>query len=250
VAGAAVRLQSQTPDGPKPIDTLSRSDGRAIVIPGWEGLATEVQVTITAPAAKPVTLSLKPGSSTILPVVIQTRAQAPQALDLAFVIDCSLDDFAKAISAQRADGGGDEPEAVQVAFAEAAKLQWDTDPATARVCFHIADAGPHPQDIAQTLDHVRDLVHRGVAIYPVAASGASPDCELIMRICAMLSGAEYLFLTDDSGLGNAHRDPLIPFFRVETLSDLMQRMIAAELSGRKIGPDKVIRTVGEIPSGT
>jgi hypothetical protein len=67
-----------------------------------------------------------------------------------------------------------------------------------------------------------------------------------MRSCALLTGSQFLFLTDDSGVGNSHAEPKIPHYRVERLENLMVRMIAAELSGQRIepSPKDVLRSVG------
>jgi hypothetical protein len=68
-----------------------------------------------------------------------------------------------------------------------------------------------------------------------------------MRTAALLSGARYLFLTDDSGVGLPHAEPHIPFYRVERLDRLIIRMIASELAGRHLEPkpEEILRTVGE-----
>ncbi len=88
-----------------------------------------------------------------------------------------------------------------------------------------------------------------MAIYPVAASGVAEACELVMRTAALLTGAEYLFLTDDSGVGNPHAEPHIPHYQVQRLDRLMIRMIASELAGKRISaePDEIIRTVDHRP---
>ena len=55
-----------------------------------------------------------------------------------------------------------------------------------------------------------------------------------------------LFLTDDSGVGNAHAEPHLTNYHVERLDKLMIRMIAAELTGKRIPvePNDILRTVG------
>ena len=67
-----------------------------------------------------------------------------------------------------------------------------------------------------------------------------------MRTCALLTGGQFLFLTDDSGVGGSHAEPKIPYYQVERLEKLMVRMIAGELSGQRIeaGAADIIRTVG------
>ena len=68
-----------------------------------------------------------------------------------------------------------------------------------------------------------------------------------MRSCAMLTGGQFLFLTDDAGVGNSHAEPHIPFYHVQKLDRLMIRMITSELAGRRLDPerDEIMRTVGK-----
>src|SRR3989442_15170942 len=99
----------------------------------------------------------------------------------------------------------------------------------------------------RTMNAVNVLRKQGVAIYPIACSGYDDACEVVMRSCAMLTGSQFLFLTDDSGVGAAHGEPHIPFYQVQRLEQLIVRMIASELSGRRIEPQtsEIIRTVGK-----
>jgi hypothetical protein len=128
----------------------------------------------------------------------------------------------------------------------ATQLRWQ-DNDTARVAFLIADAPPHAQHMNATLAAVNTLRKKGVAIYPVACSGYDDACELVMRSSALLTGSQFLFLTDDSGVGNAHGEPRIPYYQVERLEKLMVRMITSELSGQHIQSEAadIIRTVGK-----
>jgi von Willebrand factor type A domain len=160
----------------------------------------------------------------------------------------SVDEFRARLGAQSAAGGGDYPEAMEVGLEEAVKLQWRTTD-TARVMFLVADAPPHAQDIGKTMAQADALRKKGVAIYPLACSGYDPACELVMRSCAMLTGGQFLFLTDDSGVGEAHGEPHIPFYHVERQAALMVRMVAGELLGRRLDPvpEEIIRTVGSPP---
>ena len=143
----------------------------------------------------------------------------------------SINEFHKRLSAQSAGGGGDYPEAVHKGLEEALQLRWG-EADTARVLFLVGDAPPHAQHMGRTLTAVDNLRKKGIAIYPVACSGYDPACELVMRTCALLTGSQFLFLTDDSGVGSAHAEPSIPYYQVERLDRLMIRMISSELSGQ------------------
>jgi hypothetical protein len=162
----------------------------------------------------------------------------------------NLDRFQKDLSAQSANGGGDYPEAMDAAMAAAEKLSWRNGD-TARVTFLVADAPPHANDVDNTLDAIDGLRSKGVAVYPVASSGVAGEAEFVMRAAAMLTGAQYLFLTDDSGVGNPHAEPHIPCYTVEQLAPLMVRAVRSELSGHRVEaePQFSIRTVGQGQAG-
>jgi len=145
---------------------------------------------------------------------------------------------------QSANGGGDYPEAMHAALDDAAeRLPWRAGN-VARVAFLMADAPPHDGKVGRTFSAVDKLRRQGVAIYPVASSGVKDLAEFTMRTEALLTGSDYLFLTDDSGVGNAHEAPTADKYNVEVLRDLMVRMIAQEICGLKFGPRSgdVIRT--------
>lgn len=167
-----------------------------------------------------------------------------------FDFTTNLDSFQRDLSEQSAGGGGDYPEAMDAAMAKAAKLSWSKQDA-ARVTFLVADAPPHQDKADDTLAAVDKLRAKGVAVYPVASSGVAGEAEFVMRSAALLTGAQYLFLTDDSGVGNPHAEPHIPCYTVEQLAPLMVRAVRSELSGRRVEtePEFAIRTVGQGQGG-
>jgi hypothetical protein len=81
--------------------------------------------------------------------------------------------------------------------------------------------------------------------------GVAGEAEFVMRSTALLTGAQYLFLTDDSGVGNPHAEPHIPCYTVEQLAPLMVRAVRSELSGHRVEaePQFSIRTVGQGQGG-
>jgi hypothetical protein len=149
------------------------------------------------------------------------------------------------LDAQGADGGGDYPEAMDQAMSDMLELSWRPGN-VARVAFLIADAPPHPDRAQRVLDQADAGRRMGIKIYPVAASGVSREAEYVMRIAAQISLARYLFVTDDSGIGNPHEEPHIPCYRVQYLNDLMVHVLRSELEGTwlPVSPESVLRTVG------
>jgi hypothetical protein len=301
VGNARVRVTQ--PRSQAALDLTTRSDGSAVLLPGWDRLGDgDLTVTVTPPGGgMPVTQTV-PRTATRCEVVLPAATPLPRNLDLVIVLDTtgsmgdeieylkaeikgivgavqdrfphvhqryalvlyrdegdayvtrtfdftsSADEFRDRIAAQRAEGGGDYPEAMHKGLGEAVKLPYRAAD-TARVLFLIADAPPHNPDLRQTLEAGDALRKKGVAVYPVACSGYDATCEFVMRACALLTGGQFLFLTDDSGVGEAHGEPHIPYYRVQRLDQMMIRMIAGELSGRRLEaePGEILRTVGRPP---
>lgn len=131
------------------------------------------------------------------------------------------------ISDQYAGGGGDFPEAVDVALDEAINsLEWNSE-ARARLLFLILDAPPHnnPEVHAKLKKLMKEAAEKGIRIIPLVASGISKDAEYLMRTIALATNGTYAFLTDHSGIGNSHLEPSTDEYEVELLSDLLIRVI-------------------------
>lgn len=159
----------------------------------------------------------------------------------------SLADFRAALATASAGGGGDFPEAVDQAMAAAAGLSWHGG-ATARMVFHVADAPQHDDKGPQVAAALSGLRGQGVHYYPVAASGVDSLFELTFRTIALTTGGRYVFLTDDSGIGDSHAEPTIPCYFVTRLESALVRMVDIELSGQPHAPaaSEIIRAVGDL----
>jgi hypothetical protein len=154
--------------------------------------------------------------------------------------------FRDELRAQSADGGGDTPEAVVEGLTAALRQGWRPGPGVAKVAFWVADAPAHPGEGRALAAVVREARQRGVHLYPVASSDADEKAEYQMRSAAQMTGGRYLFLTNDSGVGNDHAEPHIPCYGVTRLDQAVVRMLSVELSGRYVEaePGEVLRTVG------
>lgn len=159
--------------------------------------------------------------------------------------------FREKLAAQSAGGGGDFPEAPEAAFEAMNQFAWRTADDVARLAFWVADA-PHHDDRAEALaGGIRTAQGLGVHVYPVASSGIDEFTELTMRSAAQLTGGRYLFLTNDSGIGNSHKEPSIPCYFVTSLNDAITRMVEIELSGsyREPARSQILRTGGNPQDG-
>jgi len=140
------------------------------------------------------------------------------------------DDISKTVEfirQQHAGGGGDMPEAVHSALEEAIFNQKWSDNAIARICFLVLDASPHqsPEVIASLQRSIREAARRGIRLVPVTASGIQKDTEFLMKFFGLATNGTYVFLTDHSGVGGKHLEPTTDEYKVETLNDLLVRLI-------------------------
>ncbi|MCW5910656.1 MAG: VWA domain-containing protein [Cyclobacteriaceae bacterium] len=131
------------------------------------------------------------------------------------------------IKKQSAAGGGDFPEAVHTALDKAInELQWTTEAKT-KLIFLMLDAPPHYDNevIANLQLSVMKASLTGIKIIPITASGIDKETEFLMRFMAISTQGTYVFITDDSGIGNEHLKASVGEYEVEYLNDLMVRLI-------------------------
>ncbi len=131
------------------------------------------------------------------------------------------------IGKQEANGGGDYPEAVHTALTTALQeLSWREN-ARVKLAFMLLDAPPHYQsDIVQSIHQSnRLLAKQGIRMIPIAASGVDKNTEFLLRFLAMTTDGTYVFITNDSGIGNDHIEASVGEYEVELLNELMVRLI-------------------------
>lgn len=192
--------------------------------------------------------------SEVSDVISRVQAEFPAAdirLGLVFYRDEGDDyvvrtsDFTGDIQAQQrflaeqsAGGGGDYPEAVHEAFGAALKLGWREE--SRKILVPVLDAPPHGEkneqgnavDIeAEFGKLVYEASQCGIAAVPVAASGADTLTQYLMRSAALITGGTYVFLTNDSGIGNSHEMPAVGEFTVEYLNSCLVRVIGELYDG-------------------
>jgi Mg-chelatase subunit ChlD len=149
-----------------------------------------------------------------------------------------------------AGGGGDYPEAAAAALRAGVGLDWRRGKGE-RLLLHVADAPPHAGEAAEYLRAAKAAAEEGVQILTLGASGVAEESEYLMRQASVATGGRYLFLTDDSGVGNTHAEPTIGCYQVTKLSRLLTRVLMTELSGvrQEAGGGEVISEVGSYQSG-
>jgi Mg-chelatase subunit ChlD len=107
-----------------------------------------------------------------------------------------LDAFQAELNKVQAGGGGDGPEDLQSALADAVqKVSWNRD--GVRLVFVITDAPPH-LDYGQTYTYVnaaRDAKKQGIKIFSVGTGGLDLAGEYVLRQIAQYTSGRYIFLT-------------------------------------------------------
>ena len=136
----------------------------------------------------------------------------------------------KWLKLQNADGGGDTPEAVEVAMDEAVSKQWSEN--STKLLFHVADAPSHDKDVPAWANAAYKAANKGIKIISVAASDTSKETEYLFRSQSLITSGQYVFLTNDSHIGNSHieastDEPLV----VEYLNDCLIRIINGYATG-------------------
>ncbi len=125
---------------------------------------------------------------------------------------------------ESADGGGDLPEAVAEILTETInKSSWSEK--SVKLAFLIFDAPPHDEKADEVAAAIRKAAEKGIRIIPVVSSNSDRNTELFARAAAINTGGTYVFLTDDSGIGDSHLEPIIGDYKVEKLYDIIIRVI-------------------------
>lgn len=139
----------------------------------------------------------------------------------------NIDEAVSRIARERAEGGGDYPEAVEQALTNAVSGHEWRRSARTRLLFLVGDAPPRnePQIVDELHEATLDAAELGIRIVPVASSGVDVNTEYLMRFLAAATGGTYVFLTDHSGIGNDHLEAAVGEFEVRPLNDLLVEII-------------------------
>lgn len=143
-----------------------------------------------------------------------------------FPFSDNIADSVKRIQAQQAGGGGDYPEAVDAALEDAiSNHTWGQS--SVKLMFLVLDAPPHESEAAKNsiINSVTKAAAAGIRIIPIVCSGADSTCQVPFRTYAALTGGTYIFLTDDSGVGDSHTLPDVEEIKVEPLNQMLVRII-------------------------
>ncbi|MCR5539294.1 MAG: VWA domain-containing protein [Ruminococcus sp.] len=129
------------------------------------------------------------------------------------------------LNRESATGGGDFPEAVAEILEKTITNNDEWSESANKIAFLIFDAPPHDDKEEQLEAAVKTAAAKGIHLVPVVSSGADRDTELFGRAIAAETNSNYIFLTDDSGVGDSHLEPIIGDYKVELLHDIIVRNI-------------------------
>ena len=154
------------------------------------------------------------------------RDHGDQYVTRSFDFESNIDKVKAQLDLQGANGGGDYEEAVEEALRVSLAQSWN-DQARSKLMFLMLDAPPHftEKNVAMIKAQIKKAQEQGIRIIPVVASGANKNVEFLMRFFSVSTNGTYVFLTDDSGIGNPHIEATTEDFKVEKLNDLIVRLI-------------------------
>jgi hypothetical protein len=154
------------------------------------------------------------------------RDHGDQYVTRSFDFESDIDIVKVQLDLQAANAGGDYEEAEEEALRVSLAQSWN-DQARSKLMFLMLDAPPHftEKNVAMIKAQIKKAQEQGIRIIPVVASGANKNVEFLMRFFSVSTNGTYVFLTDDSGIGNSHIEATTEDFKVEKLNDLIVRLI-------------------------
>jgi hypothetical protein len=235
VADLAV-AQAGTAQGPVALDVLFLLDATGSMGDEIDRLKT----SIDSVAARVAALE---GSPDVRFAMTVYRDEGDNFVSSTFDFTSDVAAFRAALADVVADGGGDYPEALDEAFAEAVDAPSWRDPATTlQLMFLVADAPPHVERQVKGYDEsTRSAVARGIKVFPVASSESDDQAEAAFRQIAQATGARFVFLS--YGAGGAATGPSTDIDSTDyeelALDDLVVRLVAEEVAALT-GNDTVV----------
>ncbi len=169
--------------------------------------------------------------------LVAYRDKGDEYVTRSFDFTADVAAFRSELRALVADGGGDTPEAVDAAMAEAVNnVNWRDG--AVKLVFLVADAGPHIDPQAQThyIRETRVAVARGLKIFPIAASNTDPQAEYVLRQIAQMTLGRFIFLTYQPGASSGAPGESSELaageqaYTVDRLDDLIVNVVERELA--------------------
>jgi hypothetical protein len=132
--------------------------------------------------------------------LVAYRDQGDTYVSKVYGLSEDLDAVYKDLRSLQADGGGDGPEAVQQALADAVdKLAWSKSSRAAKMIFLVGDAPAHPQDLSALLAASKRAIAQGIVVNTVRCGGDT-DTERQFREVAKLADGRFDSIAQTGGV--------------------------------------------------
>jgi hypothetical protein len=155
----------------------------------------------------------------------------------------NIDDQVEFLANKIAYGGGDYEEAVADAMEEAVNKDWILKNST-NILVHFADAPCRDEEITDWYNASLELNKKGIRTISVASSGINKKTEYLMRSMTLITNGTYVYLTNDSRIGDEHMDATVDFdFVVEYLDECLIRLINGYQTGIMERPKDIYKTI-------
>lgn len=169
------------------------------------------------------------------------RDEGDEFVTASYDLTDDLGAFRQALGEVRASGGGDYPEALDEALAEAlTKPSWSSAGSATQLVFLVADAPPQvDRQVSQPYtDSMRQAAERGIKIFPIASSDSDDVAEAVFRQLAATTGAKFVFLSYGAGgaATGEHTDITATDYEELSLDALVVRLVSEELAHRSGTP--------------
>ncbi|MEM9609973.1 MAG: vWA domain-containing protein [Actinomycetota bacterium] len=217
IDGEELRLRVTPPQG-EPVEAVVPVGGTAEVVADGAGtpevvdlhvvldvtgsMSDEIAQLRDAVDSIAVGVDALPGRPSLRLGMTVYRDEGDDFVTRTFDLTDDIDSFRAALDDVRADGGGDNPEALDEALAEALSAPaWTTDVGALRLVVVIADAPPQVgRQLGQPYtDSLLLAGEMGVKVHAIAASGTDDEAEYAFREMAAVTDGRFVFLSYASG---------------------------------------------------
>ncbi|GLV28392.1 hypothetical protein TomTYG75_09150 [Sphingobium sp. TomTYG75] len=213
------RISAERPGGALHLET--GADGIAAFYPGYDRAESRTRISIASDAGTVSrTVQWRERGGQTVTLTVPGQARSVKALDLVLVVDTT-------------GSMGDEMAYLQAELGSiVTRLKRDAGNLDVRI------------GLVVYRDRGDDYVTRS---FPLSAD--------VGRLQSMLDRQEadgrYIFLTDDSGIGDGHAEPDVACYVVTRLDQLIARVLAGIVEGHRVEPrqGEIIRTVGNYDRG-
>jgi von Willebrand factor type A domain len=239
--GAAASLTAGTASADAPLDVMFLLDATGSMGDEIDRLKTSIDEVAAQISALEGARGLRMGMTIF-------RDEGDDFVTSTYDFTNNVADFRAALANVAADGGGDTPEAVDEALADALdKPTWRPAGEATQLIFLVGDAGPQVQrQVRKTYaDSAKDAATRGIKIVPIASSNTDDLAEYVFRQVAQFTGGRFVFMSygaegNGAAVGGSTNIDTTSIDELP-LDQLIVKLVSDEVSARRgVTPTPVI----------